>query len=102
MNQPLTAILTNAQVAKRGLKTGHFDTTQHSEFQDKIILNTQRASQIIERIRGFIRPSALRNEPVHLYQTVLEVIELIADEARSRKVIFELPANTCPCRVSSD
>lgn len=50
LNQPLTAILTNAQVAKRGLLAGRFQAEQFGEFLDKIIQNTQRASQIIERI----------------------------------------------------
>ena len=86
LNQPLTAILTNTQVAKRGLQAGRFDNAQVVEFLDKIAHNTQRASQIIERIRNFIRPSEPRNEAVNLSHVVGEVLELVADEARSRKV----------------
>ncbi len=50
LNEPLTAILTNAQAAKRGLEYGRFDALQLTEFFDKIVNNTQRASQTIERI----------------------------------------------------
>jgi len=102
LNQPLTAILTNAQVAKRGLQSGRFDAVQHTEFLDKIVHNTQRASQIIERIRSFIRPSASRSEPVDLNMIVREVTELVADEARRSKVRFVFSANTGQMLVTGD
>jgi signal transduction histidine kinase len=102
LNQPLTAILTNAQVAKRGLLAGRFQAEQFGEFLDKIIQNTQRASQIIERIRGFIRPTVARCEPVDLNRTVHEVADLIAAEARSHqvKLVFAKPA--APVLVAGD
>lgn len=94
LNQPLTAILTNAQVARRGLQAGRFDTAQLTEFIDKIIQNTQRASQIIDRIRGFIRPVATRREPVNLVNVIHEVIDLTADEMKSHKVKIIFPPET--------
>jgi C4-dicarboxylate-specific signal transduction histidine kinase len=102
LNQPLTAILTNAQVARRGLRTGHFETERHTEFLDKIIQNTQRASQIIDRIRGFIRPSVARSEPVDLNLVVREVIELVADEARSHNVRFVFHGETVALQITGD
>lgn len=102
LNQPLTAILTNAQVARRGLQTGHFQTVQFTEFLDKIIQNTQRASQIIERIRGFIRPTAARSEPVNLNRIVHEVAELVADEVHSNKVNIIFTDKAHPLQVTGD
>jgi C4-dicarboxylate-specific signal transduction histidine kinase len=102
LNQPLTAILTNAQVAKRGLQAGRFQVEQFTEFLDKIIQNTQRASQIIERIRGFIRPTATRSEPVDLTLIVREVAELIAAEARSHKVALVFADQASPLLVAGD
>lgn len=102
LNQPLTAILTNAQVARRGLKTGHFDSEQHAGFLDKIVLNTQRATQIIERIRSFIRPSASHREPVDLMRITLEVADLVADEAHSNQTTFIFPENAGRVMVTGD
>lgn len=102
LNQPLTAILTNAQVARRGLRGGRFQTEQLIEFLDKIIHNTQRASQIIERIRGFIRPATSRNEPVDLHLMVCEVAELVAAEARSHKVKLVFSEQSLPLWVAGD
>jgi len=91
LNQPLASILTNTQVAMRGLRANRFDSQQLTEFLEKIERNTKRASQIIERIRDYIQPSASRMELVNLNRTVFEVAELIADEARSHKVSISLP-----------
>ena len=102
LNQPLTAILTNTQVAKRGLQAGRFNTTQVVNFLDKIIHNTQRASQIIERIRNFIRPSDARNEAVNLNHVLREALELVADEARSYKVTIEVSTTAQAMMVRGD
>jgi signal transduction histidine kinase len=103
LNQPLTAILSNAQVAKRRLQANRFETAPLNEFLDKIVLNTRRASQIIERIRGFIRPSVSRIGPINLHTVVYGVAELVADEARSCEVSFIFPPSaTQPILVSGD
>lgn len=102
LNQPLTAILTNAQVARRGLRNGRFDPAQSLEFLDKIVHNTHRASQIIEHIRGFIRPSTTHCTPVNLAQVIEEVAGLVAAEARTRQVNFTFSLNQPPLQVLGD
>lgn len=103
LNQPLTAILSNAQVAKRRLQASRFETAPLNEFLDKIVFNTRRASQIIERIRSFIRPSVSRVGPINLHTTVCGVAELVADEARSCQVSFIFPPSAAqPILVSGD
>ena len=91
LNQPLTAILTNTQVARRGLQTGLFDTARVVEFLDRIEHNTKRASAIIERIRNFVGPSVLHHEIVNLNRAVQEVAELVVEKTRSSQVVLKLP-----------
>ncbi|MBF0256361.1 MAG: hypothetical protein HQL47_07845 [Gammaproteobacteria bacterium] len=102
LNQPLTAILANAQVAKRGLAKQHYEPAQLTEFLNKIITNTQRASDIIERIRGFIRPVASMREPVDLAAVVAEVAALVADERQGQRVQLRLPPRDSGLQVSGD
>lgn len=102
LNQPLSAILINAQVARRGLQSGHFDTTQACEFLEKIVSSVQRASQIIERIRGFIVPSVRAAEAVDLSLALQEVIALVAEEAKSRNVSILFFPTAQAARVSGD
>jgi signal transduction histidine kinase len=90
LNQPLAAVLTNAQVAARGLRSGGIDREQALGHLDGVVRNTQRASAIVERIRGYIRPAETRREPVDLAQIVREVVDLVAAEARERAVACNL------------
>jgi signal transduction histidine kinase len=102
LNQPLTAILTSAQVAKRALDSRLLDAKLHSELLEKIVINTKPASQIIDRIRSFIRPSVSRNVTVDLHQIVREVTDLVADEARRCQVHINLAGPQEPVRVVAD
>jgi C4-dicarboxylate-specific signal transduction histidine kinase len=102
LNQPLTATLTSAQVAKRGMQSGRFDTGQVTELIDKIIYNTKRASQIIERIREYIRPSQTSRMPVDLNLVMLEVKELIANDARIQQAHIEVLTSPLPALVTGD
>lgn len=88
--QPLTAILTNAQVVQRGLQSSRLDVQQHMEFNSSIILNTKRAAEIIERIRTFIRPSAIWLEPVDMGNVVHDVASLVATDLRRNKVLLDM------------
>ena len=91
LNQPLAAILTNAQVARKGLQEGRADAAQVVNFLDKIAHNTQRASAIVKRIQQYIRPSTPLLVPVDLYQVTLEMMDLVGDEARLCGASFVLP-----------
>ena len=86
LNQPLATILTTVQTAKRGVETGYFQAPQLIELLEKVAQNTRRASQIIDRIRGYIRPSVAKAELVDLNAVVSEALDLIADESRRHKV----------------
>ncbi|MBV5310864.1 sensor histidine kinase [Chromatium okenii] len=106
LNQPLAAILTNAQIVQRGLQQAATSDAAHAapigEFLERIVSNTQRASQIIERIRGFIRPRPTQCELLALQQLVPEVVKLIAAEARAQRVTITLDPDMPPLRINAD
>lgn len=95
LNQPLTAILTNTQVAGRGLRLGRFDKIQLIDLIERIESNTQRASQIVERIRNFIRPTGTHSTLIEIEKLARDVAALVAHEAQLRQVKFNfIPAST--------
>ncbi len=102
VKQPLMAILTNAQVAQRGVQSGNVDAARLGTFLDKIVHNTQRASQIIERVRNFIQPSDAQSQPLLLNHVLQEVVALVADEARHQGVNIQLPATLPDVWVNGD
>ncbi len=103
LNQPLAAILTNAQLVQRGLqRAAATDAAPMADMLERIVTNTQRASQIIERIRGFIRPRPAQCELLALQQLVPDVVKLIAAEARAQRVTITLDPHMPPLRINAD
>lgn len=102
INQPLATILTHVQVLQRGLQTNKFEPGQVLELLDKIANNTRRASQIIERIRNYIRPSEIKLKAVDLNQVFDEVFELISHEAERHQIRLVHPEKPAPVWVNGD
>jgi len=102
LKQPLSAIMTYAQVAQQDVQSGAAQHPGLAGFLDKIVHNTRRASQIIDRISNYIRPSPARHEPVLLNQAVQEVVALVAAEAHEKRVTIQLPAKQQPAWVKGD
>lgn len=102
INQPLTAIMTNAQAAQRGLESQSIEPLQHAQLLDSIIRNTKIASKIIERIRGLIRPSLPGGEVLDLSVILHECVELVAAQARINKICIVLPDEPLRLRISGD
>lgn len=86
LKQPLAAILTNAQVAKRGLNKEVLTLPQVEAFLDKIIHNTKRSSLIIDKIRGFIEPSSLERFPVDIGKLADSTIKLLAQDLMTKHI----------------
>jgi two-component system sensor kinase FixL len=58
LNQPLTAILSNAQAAQRFLATDRLDLQELREILDDIVLDDKRAAGIVRRIGGSLGQGA--------------------------------------------
>jgi signal transduction histidine kinase len=86
LNQPLAAILANAQIAKKGIDNSLLKPHQLQDIMDKIIHNTRRASLIIERIRGFIRPATLEIGPVKFGRLVRDTAKYIKEDAMIHEI----------------
>lgn len=62
VNQPLTAITNYARVALRMLRTDDPDPELLSQTLEKIEAQSHRASEVVKRIRGFVRKPAVGKE----------------------------------------
>lgn len=70
LNQPLTATLNYAELAKSQILSGKADNAILVELMDYIIEHTVRISQVIRQIRNFIRPSQYRSEHVDMSRLI--------------------------------
>jgi two-component system sensor kinase FixL len=84
LNQPLTAIVSNAGAGQRFLDSGVIDIKEFHELLRDIASDAERAGKIIRGIREMVMKSEARREPVNMNQVVEEVFRLTKTDAVSR------------------
>lgn len=86
LNQPLAAMLSNAQVGSRSLKAGKPDLTEMAAIFDDIAADAKRAGGIIHGMRSMLRKDAPAETPsLNLNDTVSQVMGLLHGEIIGRK-----------------
>ena len=90
LNQPLTAILSNAQAARRFLASEAPDLDQFREILDDIIQDDKRAGEVIHRLRLMIQKGKQEPETFRLNNAIREVVKLLHSEAVGRNATIKL------------
>ena len=100
--QPLTAIMTNAQAARRMLAAAKPDVSQIHLILSDIVNDDRRASDVIERLRDLLRKGELEMVPVDLASTIRDVADLLRGEAIVKQVQVTLDLDGYPVVVLGD
>jgi two-component system sensor kinase FixL len=90
LNQPLTAILSNAQAARRFLEQDTVDIEEVKEILDDIIGDDRRAGQVIKRLRGFLKRGEFYLKTWDINEVIEEVVTLVHSDAVIRNVSIHL------------
>jgi PAS domain S-box-containing protein len=90
LNQPLTAILSNAQAARRFLEHDAVDIEEVKEILDDIIGDDRRAGQVIRRLRGFLKRGEFYLKKWDINEVIQEVVTLVHSDAVIRNVSVHL------------
>jgi signal transduction histidine kinase len=97
LNQPLTAILANAQVANRMAARAQPDLAEVRACLTDIISDDQRASEVIRRIRRLLRKTEFVTAALALNDLAASTIRLVANEALLHGVAIQFaPAPDLP------
>ncbi len=86
INQPLGAILTNAETAKIILKSPSPNIAELNEIVDDILRDDQRAGEIIRRMRSLLKKAPFELKNFDLNDVVRETIGVIFSPAGGRRV----------------
>lgn len=86
INQPLTAILWNAQAALRLLDGGSPDHAELREILQDVVHEDRRAGTVVQRLRGLLKKGEKRAEMVDINSVVNSTIVLLKNELIIRKV----------------
>src|SRR5437762_962570 len=82
VNQPIAAVVTNAQAALRWLNMQPPDPEEVRQALDRIVRNGRRAGDVIGRIRALVAKAAPRNDQLDINEVMLDVIALTGSELR--------------------
>jgi len=89
-NQPLTAVLSNAQAAKRTIESQTLDLDEVAEIVDDIIADVQRCGQIMRRLRALLQKQAIVTAALDVNVVVEEVAGLLHAQAVLGSIAVEL------------
>jgi PAS domain S-box-containing protein len=87
LNQPLTAILSNAQAAARFLDSGTASIGELREILTDIAAEDRRAGEVIVRMRAMLKKEDARMAPEDVNEIVRDVLSMLRSELLIRKVM---------------
>ena len=96
LNQPLAAILNNAEAIQGMLQSDTPDLVEVKAAIDDIIQDDVRAGDIIRRLRSLFQHEKLRKSRLDLGEVVTEIGRLLKSDALIRNVSFKLEVEQSP------
>ena len=81
LNQPLTAILSNAQAAQRFMAANPADLEEVQEILKDIVQDDSRASEVIQRMRALVKKEEVAFVPLDLGEIIRDVARLVHSDA---------------------
>lgn len=102
LNQPLAAILSNAESVQNMLQTDSPDLEEIKAAIADIIADDVRAGETIRRLRSFFRRDELKKSPLDLAELVGEIDRMVRSDAIVRKIAITFDAQQPLPRVVGD
>ena len=90
INQPLTAIQSNAETGLDLLAEKSPDLAEIRDVFEDIVHDNRRASEVIERLRNLLKKGERRSDPVDLNDLVNSTVALLNSELISRRINVKL------------
>jgi PAS domain S-box-containing protein len=100
LNQPLTAILSNAQAALRFMSSKPADLEEVREILKDIVQDNNRAGEVIRRMRALVKKEKLEFVALELTSLVCDVVALVHSDAilQSVRILLQFNDNLPPVR----
>jgi C4-dicarboxylate-specific signal transduction histidine kinase len=102
LNQPLTAILSNAQAAQRFLEQDNMDLQEVREILADIVEEDKRAGEVIGRLRLLLKKGEIHHVPVDVNEIVMDAMKLVRNDLLNQCVQVETTLASNPPLVQGD
>jgi two-component system, LuxR family, sensor kinase FixL len=89
LNQPLTAILSNAQAALRFMTGPGYEADELREILEDIVSEDRRAGEVIQRLRLLLTKGQVQHQSLSLNDIVEEVLKLMYADFIGHNVVVE-------------
>ncbi|MGD0846420.1 MAG: PAS domain S-box protein [Bradyrhizobium sp.] len=86
VNQPLAAVIANAEACLRWLDRGAPDLDAARRSVEWVIDDSNRASEVIQRVRALANKTSIEKVPLNINDVVREIIALVQRELISHQV----------------
>ena len=102
INQPLTAIQSNAAAARRFLSAGEPDIVEIRQILDDIISDNTRAANIIRKIRAFLKREPVPFEATDINDLISDVLSLLRADVLLPELVIVTEFSTGLPHISAD
>jgi PAS domain S-box-containing protein len=102
INQPLAAIVNNANASQRMLANPAPNLEEVRQAVDDIAEAGTRAGEIISRVRALLKKTAPERRPLDINQVIREVLALIPNELEKQHVSVRMELEATPPAVLGD
>jgi PAS domain S-box-containing protein len=102
VNQPLAALLTNAETAVRWLTRQPPNLERMRQSIDRIISDGRRAAAIVDRIRDFSKKAPAQKGDVEINEAILEIVVLARAAMSEHGVSVRMQLSDGLSRISGD
>jgi C4-dicarboxylate-specific signal transduction histidine kinase len=102
VNQPIAAVITNADAGLRWLAAQPPDLEEARQALGRIINGGNRASEVIDRIRALVKKAPPRKDRLDINEIILEVIALTRSEVHRNRVALQAQLLSDLAPISGD
>jgi PAS domain S-box-containing protein len=102
LNQPLTALLTNANACRGWLQTKPPNLERAESSAERIVRDTTKASEVVKSVRSLFSRTDYVRDSTDLNELIRELARLLRDEAIRRNVSIKLQLSDTPQPIRVD
>ncbi len=90
INQPLAAILGNAEAAQLLMGSGAADKKELEEIVEDIVADDRRAAEVVRGLRSMLKPAGTERRPLGFNELIEEVLSILRNDFLIRKIAVDL------------
>jgi len=102
LRQPLSAAVTNGTTCQHWLSEDTLDLARARKAAQRMIAAAQRASEVMDRIRGLINKTPSEKISVVVNDLICETLALIETELRARRIVVATDLAEPPISIVAD